>query len=619
MFHPVNDKAMKRIPFYPIIILFACACTQDFNDPAPEVTSARVHLTALRPETRPADATRVEIRGDQALWSQGDALGVFTADATAPVPFRLYEGAGTATGGFTGALAAGDGEELYVLYPYLPDTLPVRPEAARIALNGQTQDGFGRRSEAHLGRYAYMASVPVRTQQGQGALQLRNLGVKMSFEFALPEPATVRFLTLSTSDELLYDRAVVDLTAPAPAAAPWGTPSRTLSMGFVNGAVQAGERVTAHMMMLPHDLTAQAVTFYIAAERPDGKPVTYTVQKPAGLRFEASASYTAEIAGLSVIETPIPMVYVPGGSLNICALAVAGKTDEEVLEADYKVNSFWVARTEVTNAQYCDFLNARKPNDVVLNSWLATNGWSVDTEQLQIEKTGGQWRPKSGPILEAGGTQRDGSYADYPMQGVTFNGANAYATWLAETMCGYKPPFQTVAGRYLPSEAQWEYAATGSEWNPGWLGQVWAGSSDPMEVMWSNLNCDTPGSSCMGMYVGNGDDPNSITPAGSHTGGTHPVASLEPNFLGIYDLSGNVSEICRDWYHVASFPYGSNRLDPWCSDMSAAESYYGEQCRSCRGGLWSSYAVYGITFYRDYITTGYYSNALGFRPILPLP
>lgn len=610
---------MKRIPFFTIIMLFACACTQDMTEPGPDDLSAQnLSLTGRRPERVPADASRVEIRGDEARWSRGDELGVFTAASTEPARFRLYEGAGTATGRFSGQIAAAEREELYVLYPYLSDTLPVRPTAARIDFNGQTQDGFGERAEAHLGRYAYMASTPVRSEQGEAELKLHNLCVKMSFEFALPEDVTVRFLTLSTADELLYDKGVVDLTASVPQVAPRGTPSRTLSMGFINGRVQAGERVTAHMMMLPHDLASRAVTFYIAAERTDGTPVTYSTQKPAGLRFEASASYTAGIDGLAAFETPIPMVYVPGGSLNSCALEVAGLTAEEVLEADYKVNSFWIARTEVTNRQYCDFLNARKPSDVVLTAWLATNGWSVDTEQLQIEKVGSEWRPKSGPILEPGGTQREGSYADYPMQGVTFNGANAYSTWLAETMCDYKPPYQSVAGFYLPSEAQWEYAATGSEWNPGWLEQVWSGAADPLEVMWCNLNCDTPGSSCMGMYVGNGDDPNTITPDGSHTGGTHPVAQLRPNFLGLYDMSGNVSEICRDWFHLASFPYGSNRLDPWCSDMSVAESYYGEQCRACRGGLWSSYALYGITFYRDCITTGYYSNALGFRPILPL-
>lgn len=611
---------MKRIPFYLFLCLLGGACTQDFIEPRQDGTSVEsvVCLAGERPEQLPADRSRVDIRGDEALWSRGDQLGVFTAGTKAPACFRLYEGAGTRTGRFTGQIATTEGQELYVLYPYLTDTLPILPQQARIAFNGQTQDGFGERAEAHLGRYAYMASSPVRLEEGEGQLRLHNLTARMSFEFALPEDATVRFLTLSVPDETLYDKGTVDLTSPVPSGVPCGTPSRTLSMGFVNGSVRAGERVTAHMMMLPHDLSTTPVTFYIAAERADGMPVTYTMQKAAGLRFEASATYTADIEQLAAIETPIPMVYVPGGSLNICALDVAGMTPEEVIEADYKVNSFWIARTEVTNGQYCDFLNARKPNDVVLTAWLATNGWSVDTDQLQIEKVGSTWRPKTGPILDASGSQTEGSYADYPMQGVTFNGANAYSAWLAETMCGYQPPFQSVAGLYLPSEAQWEYAATGSEWNPGWLEEVWAGSSDPLEVMWCNLNCDSPGSSCLGMYVGNGDDPNTITPAGSHTGGTHPVAQLRPNYLGIYDLSGNVSEICRDWYHLASFPYGGLRLDPWCSDMSAAESYYGEQCRACRGGLWSSYAAYGITFYRDCITTGYYSNALGFRPILPL-
>ena len=62
------------------------------------------------------------------------------------------------------------------------------------------------------------------------------------------------------------------------------------------------------------------------------------------------------------------MVYVPGGSLNICALDVEGKTDQQALDTDYKVNSFWIAQTEVTNQQYCDFLNSRKPLDTQLTA-----------------------------------------------------------------------------------------------------------------------------------------------------------------------------------------------------------------------------------------------------------
>lgn len=603
--------------------LFLSACSKDSVDltgdgvPA-EGSTPEVVLFGVHPTTKTTSGSRVAISGDQAVWSEQDSIGVFNATSTAPAKFTLTAGAGSAEGSFAGKIGYEAGDRLFVLAPYVPDTIAIVPTAAKIGFNGQMQDGFGANAEAHLGRYAYMASKPVTLTEGKAQLQFSYLAVKMSFEFSLPEAATVRFLTMTAERDILYDKGVVDLTAASPAAKGWGTASRCLSLGFTNGAVAAGQIVTAHMMMLPIDLSAKKVTFYVSAEKADGTPVTYTMTKSKGLNFEVASSYTAEVNGLSAVDTHIPMVYVPGGSLNICALDVEGKTDQQALDTDYKVNSFWIAQTEVTNQQYCDFLNSRKPLDTQLNAWLVSSGYAIDEEALQIERKGGSWAPKNGPILNADGkTTHDGSYGPYPMVNVTYLGANAYCAWLAEKMCGYSESNYTL-GCYLPTEAQWEYAATGSEWNPDWFDQLWAGSDMYDDVMWSNLNCDSEGSACMGMYVGNGDNPNTISPSGSHNGGTHPVATLKANYLNIYDLSGNAGEICRDWFNYGSFPYGPVALDPWCSDINAAETASGEQLRACRGGFWSSTVINGLTFARDYFPPGMSYYTLGFRPILPL-
>ena len=75
----------------------------------------------------------------------------------------------------------------------------------------------------------------------------------------------------------------------------------------------------------------------------------------------------------------------------------------------------------------------------------------------------------------------------------------------------------------LPTEAQWEYAARGGIYSMGFL---YPGSNDEEDVL---------------IYKGRGDvsDP-SFT--------TYPVAQLWPNELGLYDMAGNVSEMCLDWY-----------------------------------------------------------------------
>jgi len=71
----------------------------------------------------------------------------------------------------------------------------------------------------------------------------------------------------------------------------------------------------------------------------------------------------------------------------------------------------------------------------------------------------------------------------------------------------------------LPSEAEWEYAARGAVTNPDYL---YAGSNDAGSVAWYNANSGTL---------------------------THMIGHLQPNGLGIYDMSGNVNEWCWDWYN----------------------------------------------------------------------
>lgn len=133
------------------------------------------------------------------------------------------------------------------------------------------------------------------------------------------------------------------------------------------------------------------------------------------------------------------------------------------------------------------------------------------------------------------------------------------------------------------------------------------------EVSWHAWNCESAGSSCIKTGLPNHEGVLVM----SEKGGTHPVAGKKSNFLGIYDMAGNVGEICADWYSETSYPCGQS-LNPKCTDMSLAEDFYGEECRSLRGGSWALYPQYGLTYSRDFIVATYSTDNSGFRALIPL-
>ncbi|MFC1761472.1 formylglycine-generating enzyme family protein [Planctomycetota bacterium] len=127
----------------------------------------------------------------------------------------------------------------------------------------------------------------------------------------------------------------------------------------------------------------------------------------------------------------------------------------------------------------------------------------------------------------------------------------------------------------LPTEAEWEYAARGGS---GGVDTVYSGSNSISDVAW---------------YSGNsGNKP-------------HPVGQKQANELGIYDMTGNVSEWCFDWY--GSYANGS-QTDPAGPSTGLL--------RIVRGRSWISRATLCRVANRLYSPPTWSGRTMGFRVVL---
>ncbi len=237
------------------------------------------------------------------------------------------------------------------------------------------------------------------------------------------------------------------------------------------------------------------------------------------------------------------MVLIPAGSFVMGGDSVWGRPDE-FPRHQVRLSSFYMDEHEVTNRQFRKFIEAtgyvttaeRKPDWEELKKQLppgtpkpadellvpASLVFKSPSEAVSLDDPsvwwnwvpGANWRHPEGPGSTIEGMD------DYPVVHVSWEDAAAYAQW---------------AGKRLPTEAEWEYAARG-------------GVQEAI-YPWGNerINRGRPKANSW-----DGHFPDRNTAADGYPG-TAPVKKYAPNGYGLYDMGGNVWEWCSDWYHAGYY------------------------------------------------------------------
>lgn len=248
---------------------------------------------------------------------------------------------------------------------------------------------------------------------------------------------------------------------------------------------------------------------------------------PGTVRSEPSQCSVRPTNTSSQDDAAPEMEFIPGGAFQMGSDRFR---PEERYAHSVRIDSFWIDRHEVTNAQFRKFVQATGyvtraergadskthpdlsaevlvPGSVVFISPAnLTRGGNL-TQWWQYVP-GADWRHPTGP-----GSSIDDK-DDHPVVHVAYEDAEAYAQWL---------------GHSLPTEAQWEFAALGGRGSDEDWTKPYDAEGKPSANTWQGVF----------PIVNTNDDGYE---------GTAPVGSFKPNGYGLYDMLGNVWEWTNDWY-----------------------------------------------------------------------
>lgn len=253
------------------------------------------------------------------------------------------------------------------------------------------------------------------------------------------------------------------------------------------------------------------------------------------------------------INSPKGMVFIPGGEFIMGSNSTYARPNEKPAYK-VKIKSFWIDQTDVTNAQFAAFVKAtsyvttaeRKPDWETLRVQLLPGTAKPSDDKLVpgamvfvgTKKAvplddasrwwrfipGANWQHPEGPNSSIKGKE------DYPVVQISYEDALAYAKW---------------AGKRLPTEAEWEFAARGG--------------LEQANFAWGN-EFKPDGKKMANTFAGKQFPV--IDPTYKMKSEPSKVKSYPPNGYGLYDMAGNVWQWVADWYRADSFRRAANGPEP---------------------------------------------------------
>jgi sulfatase modifying factor 1 len=309
-------------------------------------------------------------------------------------------------------------------------------------------------------------------------------------------------------------------------------------------------------------------------------------------------------------HAPKAMVWIPGGEFSMGAqdppemdmVGMKATTDSRPIHRVY-VDGFFMDKTDVTNAQFAEFVKATGYVTIAEKTPTAAEFPGAPPENLYAGGVvfsppnhavdlnnhyqwwsyvkGANWRHPTGPKSSIKGKE------SYPVIQVAFPDAEAYAHW---------------AHKRLPTEAEWEFAARG-----GLAGKpfVWGEKFKPNGKWMANT------------YQGHFPDKDT---GSDGFVGLAPVAQYAPNGYGLYDMAGNVWQWTSDWYRPDYYDQlaqaGGVARNPKGPDTPFDPAEPNDKKKVHRGGSFLCTDQYCSRYMvgtrgKGEITTG--TNHLGFR------